>query len=120
MGRTITSATLLQRFDDQDRLVEETQLTGGTPHGISKLWTSTGVLIGQARYRDGKLDGEAFTWNVMGQLISKANYENGELHGQYQSWWDNGQEKESGLYVHDARAEPYVWYDHDGKVVQRK
>ena len=119
MDRTIKSSNLLQRFADDGSLVEETQLLSGKPHGISKVWTSTGVLIGQATYYHGKLSGEVLTWNVLGKLVSKMQFDDGELHGEYRTWWDNGEIKEVGCYSLGARIGPCVWYDENGKVVQR-
>jgi antitoxin component YwqK of YwqJK toxin-antitoxin module len=110
---------LRKRFDEEGRLVEETELRDGIPHGISQLWSSSGQLVGKAEYRDGKLHGEALLWNEAGVLVCRAHYAEGELHGQYESWWGDGRRKEDGMYKGGVRVAPYIWYDESGNVVQR-
>lgn len=108
-----------RRFDDQGRLVEETELQGGIPHGMSRLWSPSGKVIGEAEFKSGKLCGRALIWNEAGVLVCRAHYVDGELHGQYESWWSDGRRKEDGMYNDGVRVAPYVWYDQSGNVVQR-
>jgi len=72
----------------------EAEFQNGKPHGLTRLWYSSGAL------------------HIEGQMV------NGEYHGTYKSWWSNSKLKEEGTFHHGKRVGIYRWYSDSGELNQ--
>jgi antitoxin component YwqK of YwqJK toxin-antitoxin module len=62
-----------ERFlDANDRIVEETTLRNGLPHGNRRQFYESGKISSELLYRDGQLDGPARFWDPAGSLLSES------------------------------------------------
>lgn len=104
-----------RRYDDNGELIEESQYIHGMKNGRETLWYN-GVMIVDANYRDGKLDGMCIEWNESGNKICESYFVMGDFDGPYFSWWDNGNKKEEGYYRRGARIGKYIYYTPTGDV----
>lgn len=97
-----------QRFYQSGDLKEEVIYDLGSPiettrwceNGTKKLyqdekqsqqWSCKGVLLQEATYVDGQLDGTSKTWSESGKITSESNYSKGQLHGVSKQWTAEGQ-----------------------------
>ena len=80
--------------DDAGRRIGEVECVDGRPCGVSRRWSTEGVLIEEA-----DVDGDAF-------------------HGHYRSWWENGKKKEEGRYFRGRRIGLNRWYSETGYLLK--
>jgi antitoxin component YwqK of YwqJK toxin-antitoxin module len=85
---------------------------------IRKILGGDGAVLGTAEYLGRLLDGVSRVYSTAGVLTQESHFSRGELHGPYRTWWDNGQPKEQGEYVRGKRSGRYVWYQEDGLVIR--
>ena len=77
-----------------------------------------GRLLATAEYVDDVLEGVSRVFSTGGVLTQELTYQARKLHGPYRTWWDNGKPKESGTYDMDRRIGLYRWYYEDGTLWQ--
>jgi antitoxin component YwqK of YwqJK toxin-antitoxin module len=77
-----------------------------------------GKVLATAEYLGDLLDGVSRVFSTAGVLTQELTYRAGQLHGSYRTWWDNGQPKESGSYDTGRRIGLYRWYKDDGTLWQ--
>lgn len=87
--------------------------------GLYQRYSADGVLLEEANYRAGTLQGERKYFSQLGQLESIERYENGQLHGKFQSFHENGQLKIEQDFVQGALTGMSVRYYADGKIQER-
>jgi antitoxin component YwqK of YwqJK toxin-antitoxin module len=75
-------------------------------------------VLATSQYLDGVLDGVSRVFSTAGVLTQELTYRAGQLHGSYRTWWDNGQPKESGSYDKGRRIGLYRCYKDDGTLWQ--
>jgi len=75
-------------------------------------------VLATAEYLGDVLDGVSRVFSTAGVLTQELTYRAGQLHGSYRTWWDNGQPKESGSYDTGRRIGLYRWYKDDGTLWQ--
>ena len=51
---------------------------------------SNGLMMFEANYKNGKLDGLFKFWYLNGQLANSSNYKDGELDGLDKGWYEDG------------------------------
>jgi len=84
--------------------------------GQYQRYSSGGVLLEEASYRAGALQGERKYFSEQGQLESIERYENGQMHGKFQSFYNNGQLKIEQDFVNGTLTGMSIRYYPDGKV----
>ena len=80
--------------------------------GIAQKKNSTGSLIMEAHYQNGKKHGLYRMWFENGDLSYQADYKHGKRHGTVKSWWQNGlQRSESNYDMGVAHGMQKQWYN---------
>jgi antitoxin component YwqK of YwqJK toxin-antitoxin module len=83
--------------------------------GISRWYTSTGRLIGEAHYLDGHKHGSHIEWYTDTEeqrLRSVEHHLNGKRHGIFMKWSFQGQLLLFGVYVNDEKDGRFcAWYE---------
>lgn len=87
--------------------------------GLFQRYSPEGVLLEEANYRAGALQGERKYFSPKGQLERIERYENGQLHGKFQSFYENGQLKIEQDFVQGALTGLSIRYYPDGKVQEK-
>ena len=79
---------------------EEYQYTGDSlKHGFYKRYSQGGVLLEEANYAEGKLDGERILYNAKGEKEVSELYNNDVLNGPFKEFHPNGKIKFLGTYT---------------------
>jgi len=79
---------------------EEYQYTGDSlKHGFYKRYSQGGILLEEANYLEGKLNGERLIYNAKGEKEISEIYENDILNGPLKEFHGNGKMKMLGKYT---------------------
>ena len=79
---------------------EEYQYTGDSlKHGFYKRYSQGGILLEEAVYFEGKLNGERIIYNAKGKKEISEIYENDILNGPIKEFHENGKMKMLGIYT---------------------
>ena len=83
--------TCQQFSETTGQLVRERKFKDGKDHGFYRKWHSNGQLVLEYNYKDGKEHGFHRKWHSNGQLCYECNYKDGKKHGFHRKWSENGQ-----------------------------
>jgi len=84
---------------------EEYQYTGDSlKHGFYKRYSQGGILLEEANYLEGKLDGERIIYNAKGQKEISEIYVNDVLNGPFKEFHPNGKIRLLGTYSDNVLA----------------
>lgn len=82
---------------------EEYQYTGDSlKHGYYKRYSQGGILLEEANYVEGKLNGERIIYNAEGKKEISEIYENDILNGPLKEFYENGKMKMLGNYKNNV------------------
>ena len=82
---------------------EEYQYTGDSlKHGFYKRFSKGGILMEEANYAEGKLNGERILYTDKGEREVIEVYENDILNGPFKEFHPNGKLKFSGVYTNNV------------------
>ncbi|MEM9544935.1 MAG: toxin-antitoxin system YwqK family antitoxin [Bacteroidota bacterium] len=96
---------------------EEYQYTGDSlKHGEYKRYSQGGILLEQANYVEGKLNGERIIYNAKGEKEVSEIYENNELNGPFKEFHPNGKLKFLGTYTKNVLAGKVNVFYPSGKI----
>lgn len=97
-------------------LNSEFEMEGYAKNGRGRMWSDAGALIFEGNFVDGLLEGLVQEWSETGMLIMRFHKRAGIYDGLYESWWDNGNRKESGMFVAGVRQKGCQWFDQQGEI----
>ncbi len=96
---------------------EEYQYTGDSlKHGFYKRYSKGGILLEEANYAEGKLDGERIIYNTKGKKEVSEIYENDVLNGPFKEFYENGKIKFLGTYTDNVLAGTVNVFYPSGKI----
>ena len=87
---------------------------------VREIHDSEGNRIGEAEYVDGKPHGKSRLWSPSGVLIHESHLRAGEYDGPFRTWWNNGQPKEVGVFSKGKRVGVYQWFSESGQLIQER
>jgi antitoxin component YwqK of YwqJK toxin-antitoxin module len=96
------------------KLLVEGSYATDQKHGRWREWTEAGVLVHEAHYRRGKLDGTLKKY-AGGQLVLEASYKDGQADGPYIEYRD-GKRSLAGQYADDRKVGTWTASDAAGGV----
>ena len=101
---------------DDEGTYERCEYENDLLNGVKEIRTKEHLLLSQARYVNGKLNGLCQQWNDNGALRLRFTCTDGKYDGDYISFWDNEVCKEIGTFKAGERVGVYRWYKHDGSL----
>jgi antitoxin component YwqK of YwqJK toxin-antitoxin module len=96
------------------KLLVEGSYAADRKHGRWREWTAAGVLVHEAHYNRGKLDGTVKKYAGT-ELVLEASYKDGQADGPYTEYRD-GKKSLAGQYIADRKVGTWTAYDASGAV----
>lgn len=109
---------LWKYFTRDGILFMEVTFQNNVKHGsCTRHSTSTGTVIEESNYFNGKRDGEYRRYSYSGLLISEGFYENGKKNGKWITYYPvNNETKSEGFYNKGKREGFWKYYNSKGKL----
>lgn len=131
---------------DGKSIKNEGKISDGVPDGLWRTYYKSGNLKSSVNYDDGQVDGVAFFFFNDGKETKKAemtfnedviegiyqefyengaqkallNYDEGKLHGDAEFFYKTGRIKIKGKYKNNQKRGKWLYYDANGKVINKK
>lgn len=107
------------RYDSTGRvLLEEANYRHGQLDGAYKLYYPSGRLQEEATYKDGKLEGVRKLYYEGGGLQIEEHYLDGLFEGPYRTYYENGQVDQEGQYVNNEMTGEWKRYYPSGRLME--
>jgi len=107
---------IVSHYETGEKL-EEYQYTGDSlKHGIYKKYSKGGILLEEANYQQGKLNGERTIYTAKGQKEVSEMYENDVLNGPFKEFHPNGKIRILGTYTDNVLAGTVNVFYPSGKI----
>jgi len=107
---------LYQKFDEEDRLLEEAQYENDTLHGIRVLYYETGDTQVVEHYRQGRFDGPFRAYYESGQLEIDGQYVDNKMSGFWKRYYKSGQLMEKVSFRNNQENGPFIEYHENGNL----
>jgi uncharacterized protein len=117
-----SQAGLWVYYDKNKRIAKKLTLKDGVVDGECWIYSGgrlvgEGVMVGQTH--DPIINGSWKAYYKNGRLDSEGIFIMGKKNGAFKEYYNNGSLKATGEYVNDLRNGTWVFYDKDGKTVDR-
>lgn len=110
---------IIENKNDKGQVIERHQIVkskeGDKKHGVYERFDEQGKLIEQSNYTMGKLNGIRKLYN-QGILESEESRSDDQYHGPYKEYHSNGNLRMEAVYVHDVMAGDVKVYYPSGKL----
>ncbi len=105
-----------QRFDTQNRKVEEAHYLHDTLDGMRILYYNSGDTMSVETYRNGSFEGPFRAYHENGKKKAEGNYAANAMSGVWLSYYPDGALKESVTFRDNAENGPFKEYHPNGKI----
>ena len=105
-----------QRFDTQNRKVEEAYYLHDTLDGMRILYYNSGDTMSVETYRKGAFEGPFRAYHENGKKKAEGNYAANAMSGVWLSYYTDGALKESVTFRDNAENGPFKEYHPNGKI----
>lgn len=107
---------VFKEYDSEGVLISEAQYEGGRLNGERKIYDQAGKVQNIEHYKNDTLQGAFQIFYPDGSLKVEANYINGNVEGEWHTYYENGQLEERVTFVKNLENGPFIEYHPNGKL----
>ncbi|MCQ2286731.1 MAG: toxin-antitoxin system YwqK family antitoxin [Bacteroidales bacterium] len=104
-------------YGTDGKLIKTEEYKNGEKEGDWKTYSAqTGILLEEATYSNGILNGTSKIYYINGDLQTEINYINGKRNGNFETYYSGKVLSSKGVYHNDLPIGTWTQYDGDGKL----